>query len=516
MSSNDLNDNNQIDNTYTAKDSVEKDADSLTKKLRTIFHPWSNDVLVYIYIIISGMVLFGLTWQLGLYSDDYRNLHDAMTRNFGGYISHHLTHTNSRYAYALFHRILMALFYDEGDPFGWPFIRAVYIIGVLMHLTNCVLTYRILRHLDVNSHVVFLLLPLLVFPVFGKQAVLWIGAMMAHVLGLLAFLAAAVATINRHKLMLFVGIFIALGSSEFVLIPSALLVCIFAWREWQRQADLPRWTRVYKVLLATAPLLIPFAVYLAVILSSSGIHQRLKVLERYQRPRLWEMPMACLARYFGHYIPTLQPVDQFTKTPLLIAAILGILMVLAFSWKRAVKTGLFVFLTLSSILPLAAVGYFSTGTRLRYIVGFFFYSTFAVAFSSVLDRFWVLRWTRWTLLWRSLAIAGVLIITCFQIGRFIPFTDEGIEAYACIKEITEHIYDETSGKAPKRIELCGYPRKVGEFPIVNNWSLTRSLALKYHTKKRVRVKYVSKCKKERPPYFRTPSCPYEIWYKIYQ
>ena len=469
------------------------------------------DLAAYLYIAISGMVLIISTWKLGLYSDDYWNLHDAMTSTFGGYINHHLAHTNSRYSYALFNRIMIALFYDERDPFGWTFIRAVRIIGISMHLVSCVLTYQIMKHLRVNAHVLFVLLSLLVLPVFGRQAVLWIAALMAHTLGLMSFLIATLASIKRRPIPVFIGLSIALGASEFLLLPSAIVVLIFAWKEWRHHGALPRGQRVKKTLIVILPLLIPFLAYLTLLSASSGTHVRLAVLQRYKRPRLWEMPLACLTRYFKHYLPTLQPIDQLRTSPLLIVLVLGVLMVLANSRRRAAKTGLFILLTLACVFPLAAVGYFSDGNRFRYVMGFFFYAGFAVAVSAVCDRF---RTSKWPLLWRGITIAVVLGLSVAQLIQFEPIVDNGLKAYECIRGTTLRIYEETDGETPKRIEICGFPGRVGTYPIVNNRSLPRSLALKYGSEKPIPTKIKEECPGAGKKRLYIPTCPYKFWYRI--
>lgn len=470
------------------------------------------DRVAYLYIALSGVVLLVIVWPLGLYADDYWNLHDATTRSIGGYFRHHLMHTNSRYTYALFHRALMALFYDPGDPFGETYIKAVHVISVLMHVTSCALVFRILRQLRVNYVAVIGILPLLLFPVFGKQAVLWIAASMAHVLGLMSFLFAALATIKHRPRGLLIGILAALGSSEFVLLPSGMLVGIYAWNEWRRHEDLERVDRVKRTISRCSPLLIPFVVYAVVVLSSRGIHRRIDVLERYNRVQLWTAPLTCLTHYLGHYIPELQPMETFAKHPVLIVLVFAVLIGLALSRREAFRTGTCLVFFLASAFPLAAVGYYTGGSRLRYIMGILFYISIAQAVSAVIER-WKPKQPS-LLLWGGLLGVFVLALSAYRIHQFGKFSDDGRRAYACIKDITLHMYDETQGDAPKRIEWCGESNQVGEFPVINNWSLPRSLALKYGSKKPVRIERHEKCGRKRIPEYKTAACQKPLWYKI--
>ena len=470
------------------------------------------DTLAYLYIAGCGVFLAVTVLPLGLYSDDYWNLHVSADRSFGGFLQYHLANTNSRYVYALYHRLLTDLFFDPSDLFGARFIHVAHILGTLMHSVVCFLLYRLLRALRINAVAVFAVLPLLVFPLFGKQAVLWIGAYMAHVIGLLSFLIAAWATLKHRAVPLVIGTVIAVGASEFVLVPSLMLVGFYGWNEWRDAVALPKKPRLKQVFVRTAPLMLPFVAYAVLVLSSNGLHRRIHVLEQYHKTQLWAAPLTFAGQFFGHYLPTLQPVDLFRELPLLLVPFFAALFLLSRSKKEAIRTGVLIAFLLGSLFPLAAVGYYTGGSRLRYIVGIFFYVCVAQALSAGIERWKTKQLQRIAF---GLVTALTFALTIYLATQFRSAAQDGRRAYDCITAVTMHLYKETDGVAPDRIEWCGESNRVGEFPVINRSSLPHALALKYGTEEPIRIERLKTCDENHTPFFAPSACTNPLWYKIH-
>ena len=473
------------------------------------------DGTAFLFLVGSFVFLTALTWNLGLYADDYWNLLEAARRDGFEYFKNHMTNINSRYTYALVNRAMYVFFYDPSHLFGWTYIRVARIAVLLLHFIGTWFLYKSLVRLDVPRLALLVLLPFVAFPVYGHQALFWLGAAFAYPVGFALFSTAVYALLLRKDILFAVLVFFAVGATEFVLLPS--VAAAFAVWLMDARPGGRRGLRSKKLWIRAGVLLAPFIAWaLLVALTPAAASRTGKI---HAHPKIFEAPLPWFIAYFDIFLRRLQPEVWMQKAWYVFPALSAGAVVAARSLKARLTILFLAALYFLSILPLSAVGYDFRPirtARVWYLPGIFFYTAVISALGLALRRVPFREMIRGLRVGRALLsaaiIAGVTIRLC---GRLSEITTDGEHAYGCIRRMIETIAEESGETPPARAEVCGFPPALYDFSIFrSNYTGPYALALMFKSDRTVPFTRTTKCAKGWGTPWLHPDCPYEASYRV--
>jgi hypothetical protein len=484
--------------------------------IQKLFPRFNYDTFIYVYFFFAGTILLRVVWDMGLYGDDYWNLHDVNRQSFLQYFLYHLKTTNSRYLYPVFNKILTVLFYNKNDLFGILYTRASHVIGILFHIINCFLAYRILRKIGVKSDVASLFLPPMLFPLFGKQAIFWIAAYIVHTIGLTVFLVGFLFVLQKNRLAFTITMFIAFGCSEFVFIPNLLLCLFLIWTYWKKHNESSVFIRIKHTIKYLLPLSIPFIVYILIVFTTKGAQSRIDTVGSWGYPKIWEQPWRFLIIYLSDWPNQLQPFELLRENPFITLLFVCGFTILANSISALKQTGIITLFYAGSFFPMAVVGYPPFHSRLYYISGMLFLGSCAIILSNALKRF---NYEQWNNVFRRIlkftVIIVILISTQYYVTAFLKLSIDSARAYSCIKNFIEHIGKEAGESPPKSIDVCGFSPSIDEFQVVGDgWTLPCALSLYYKLPDRLPVRWLNDCPESVTPFWYPQNCSMKIYYRI--
>ncbi len=476
------------------------------------------DLIAFGYIVIAFSVLAVLTSGLGLYADDYWNLLEADKHPGLSYFTNHMAYINSRYTYALVNRMLYLLFYNPLEVFGAVYIRFSFLFVLVLHFTGVFFLYKSLARLGVPRTPLLLLLPFVCFPVYGHQALMWLGAAFAYPVGFALFSGATYALLLGRPVLFGTLTFLALGATEFVLLPSiATTFMVWITKLDDAESDSKKILSKKRIVRGLT-LLAPFIAWaLLVSLTDAAASRTGKI---HGHPKLFAAPLKWAVAYFDVFLRRLQPEVWMQKTWYILPTLLAASIALIKENKHRLLVLLLASFYFLSIFPLSAVGYDFRPirtARVWYLPGIFFYTALVAGFALALKRIPPPKDARrFRLAGLVAATAVVLALGVLFAVRMGRIAKDGEDAYGCIRGIIHTVELESNDKVPRRVEVCGFPPALYDFSIFRSgYAGPYALGLAFNIKRTIPLTRNEKCtKKKWGTPWHDPQCPYEARYKI--
>lgn len=482
--------------------------------------------IVLFYLLTLFVVLSAVSWDMGIHSDDYWNIFEVHTRSTWDYFDFFLNHLNTRYTAVGVNTFFVRVFYEDGDPFNFVFIRAMKIFGFAAHLGGCWLLYRCFQHMRFPRITSLIVLPLITIPIYGWEGTLWNSAIPGYVVGFLCFTAALYAYCKRRPIVFAIFTFLSLGATEYVIVPSFIILLFFVYAKWRECKGRKILARLGTTAVTTVLAALPFGVWAVINLQAEAMEIRTNAINRNKEPLIFTDPEKWITGFFDRYSMGMQPFEWVRESWYIVPIIIVVGIVLARGWKQRIITATATMFYFASLLPMAAVGYGFLPTqlegiilrtsRLYYLPGIFFCTACAIAISLIVARLQVVAKYR---IGKIVAVAAFGIYIAAVSGVYIRdvkvLARSSEQAYGCIQGFVENVFTDTKGIPPKSVSICGMPALVGHYPIFRGpHSGPNALALKYGTDKRIPLRRAWKCPARTKMNFSHPKCKYPAHYSI--
>ena len=472
------------------------------------------DLCAAAFIFVSFLVLVIVTFNVGLYADDYWNLFEAKKHDTLSYFANHMTTINSRYTYAIVNRLLFFLCFDPNDMFGWTFIRTARISILCIHCIGVWFLYKSLVHLKVPKVPLLLLLPFVALPSYAHQALFWIGAAFAHPLGFALFSIAGYALLTKRYATFSIATFFSLGASEFVLMPSIAVVSLHLFFEFRNNKTTGLLNKKHAA--HAAVVLIPFIAWAAIVILTPALSARVdKVLGH---AKLMEHPVRWLTSFFRFYLTGLMPEAFLRDYGYIVLTLVAAMIVLIRDTRKKVVASVLAAFYPLSLLPLSAVGYgFKSLRHLRlyYLPGIFFYvAVFSIA-AFVIDRLIGAKITFHKTAVVLCVAAAVSGATAFSVMRLHDRAKDGEQAYGCIRATLEAMKTKADGRTPSSADVCGLPPLIYDFSLFRgHYAGPYAAGLAFGTEAPIPFTSNEECRDKRGIPLEDRRCPFDARYRM--
>lgn len=489
-----------------------------------------TSTIVLFYLLALFVVLVSISWDMGLHADDYWITYEAHTRGVLEHFVHFLNNINSRYTTVAINTFFVKLFYKEGDPFDFLFIRVVKISGFIAHLSACWLVYKCFEEARIPRIGILIALPLMTLPTWGWEAFLWNSAILGYSFGFLFFMVAVYSAFRGWSVLFAVGTFLACGATEYIMVPSFILGIFLVYQKWVATREKNSKRRVVKTVVGLLLVLLPFALWVGISLETNGALSRSATINGNKALLIIEEPWQWVILYFKRYCIGMQPYEWVREYWYVIPSIIAAGAIAAPGWRNRTIVLVAASFYFGSIGPMAAVGYNFLNTpldgiilrssRLFYFPGIFFVVSVSIAVAFVMVRMHMLfkKFAAIRLV-RSWAIAlTVLYIgsaTGYHLHNVKVLAKGSEDAFGCLRGFVETVFEDTKGVPPKLVSVCGLPWIAGHSPIFRGpFSGPHALALRYNVSHKIPLRRHARCPSTMKLNFDHPECKYRAAYNF--
>ena len=420
------------------------------------------DWVALAYLVAAWIAMIWMSFHLGLYSDDYWNLFEVNHRSGTGYLAHHLSRINSRYTYALLNKLMYELFFDPDHLFAPLYIRAARILVLSCHFIGVWFTYRSLVRLGVPKAALLAVLPFISFALFGDQGLFWLAAAYAYPVGFALFSGGIYALLRQKPVRFAVLAFFALGATEFVILPLLAAVAVYGYSRYRSRGAADKKALLRETLILIAPFV---AWALIVLLTPAAASREAKV---HGNPKLFAAPLSWAVSYITIYLRQMQPAE-WMRTHWYIVSSATIVAAALLRNARERRIAFFLIaLYPASLFPISAVGYLIfpvSHARLWYFPGLFFFIAVASSLGFFVRQLSSFRGAQ--VRNRALAATAVFMAVMFVFfaAETHRITQNGEDAFNCVRGFLDEVQIEADGRTPKRVEICGMPRVFHNFSV---------------------------------------------------